>query len=162
MEEIQYQVLDLNHYAARIEGHHPETYEPCPSSLEVGDVKYYEGVPYSPSNKKIEYYFIVATVKAPSNDYKNKIVDRVIGMVELQKSPYDSNVIWLDFLSVAPEYKNKGIGKKLAYEMCNFLKDKPWSLERSRPSDEGLKYIKSIIDNLVEKHSIAVIARPKY
>lgn len=160
MEEIKYQLLDLKSYSSHIYGHAINFETGLPVNLEVGKIKYYNGVPYG--QKNMEYYFILATVKAPSEHDSNFIVDKIVGMVELQKSPHDANVIWLDFLSVDPEYKKRGIGKRLAYEMCNFLKDKPWSLERSRPSDEGIKYIKSIIDDLVEKYNIPVIKKLQY
>lgn len=162
MENIEYHLLDLKHFAARIEGHEVDTYESCKHSLEVGNIKYYEGVPYSYSNKKLEYYYMLATVKVPSLDYHNLIVDKVIGMVELQKSPYNDEVLWLDFISVDPEYKNRGIGKKLSTMMCEFLAEKDFKIERSRPSDEGLQYIKGVIDDLIKKYNVKEIPRPKF
>jgi ribosomal protein S18 acetylase RimI-like enzyme len=158
--DIEYTVLDLKEFTGRMQGHDKE-YNRCPVSLEMGDIKYYDGVPYSMSNKELEYYFVIATVKAKSKNYKKLMVDKVIGMVELQKSPYDPEVLWLDFISVDPKYKNQGIGRKLSEMMVSFLEGKPWKLERSTPSDDGIKYIKSIIDDLLEKHKIVTIPRMK-
>lgn len=161
-DNIEYHTLDLKHFAARVEGHEVDTYNPIKRSMEIGAIKYYEGVPYTLSNKKLEYYYMVATVKAPSIDDKNLILDKIVGMVELQKSPYNDDVLWLDFISVDPEYKNRGIGKKLSSMMCEFLVEQDLKIERSRPSDEGLQYIKSVIDELIIKYNVKEMPRPKF
>lgn len=162
LNEIKYQTLNLEQFAGGVEGYDPITFESKSVSLEVGDIKYYDGIPYTLSKQKMEYYYILATVEAPRKEYEDRMIDKIVGMIQLQKSPHEENVLWLNFISVDPEYKNKGIGKQLSQNMCKFLSDKPWSLERSRPSDDGVKYIKSIIDDFLEKYKIKEIPRPKY
>lgn len=161
MDNIKYEILNLKDFAGRIEGHDKE-YNSCPRTLEIGKIKYYDGIPYSLTHKDLEYYFLIATVEAPSQYNKKETTNKVVGMVQLQKSPYDDGVMWLNFIEVDKKYQHKGIAKQLSENMCEFLKDKPWKLERSTPSKDGLKYIKSTIDDLLNRYRIVTVPKPKF
>lgn len=50
---------------------------------------------------------------------EDETVREVIGMVSLQQSPYEENIVWLNFIEVHPDHQGKGIAKS----MCNDVAD---------------------------------------
>lgn len=70
------------------------------------------------------------------NVAEEETIREVVGVVSLQQSPYDENIVWLNFIEVHPEHQNKGISK----EMCKDVADVMFGvfhnkiLQRSRVS----------------------------
>jgi GNAT superfamily N-acetyltransferase len=77
-----------------------------------------------------------------------------VGVLELQWSPYEEDVVWLQYITVDPLWQRRGIAQQLARNMAGALKGKGCRLHRSRPSDEGLKHIKSFIDKTLDAAGI--------
>jgi ribosomal protein S18 acetylase RimI-like enzyme len=153
---IKFETLIMEDFASNLHGHNPER------KLEVGDIPYYTGLPSGVIQNKKEHHYFIASVVAPSKYNKKKKADRIVGMLELEESPYENDVIWLQYISVDEKFRDQGIAKKLNLMMCEFLKDKDFRLERSTPSEDVLKYIKSVIDGLVQEHKIVTIKKPTY
>lgn len=123
---------------------------PCTHYVRKG-LPYYSGLPWFP--KKIDAFtYIIAHVEGEDG------LREIVGMAQLQVSPHDTSEIWLEFLSVCEEFRQRGISKRLADLTCRFLSDKPWKLRRSRPSDMGVSYLKSNMDRLVAQFAISVAA----
>lgn len=55
-------------------------------------------------------------------DHK-EIPNSVIGMIELQQSPFEENKVWMKFISVHEEYKGKGLSSKLIEELINVMRN---------------------------------------
>lgn len=74
--------------------------------------------------------------------------DRVVGAAGLQQSPSESDVLWMMFISVDPDYKSRGIGRLLAEGTVDYAKKAGKLLSVSTFSDEGKKYLKPVYDRL--------------
>lgn len=79
---------------------------------------------------------------------------QAIGILELEVSPYQDDVVWLKYITVDPAFQRQGIARELLAMMVEHLKAHPRKLERSRPSEEGAVRIKGYIDTLLNSHEL--------
>jgi ribosomal protein S18 acetylase RimI-like enzyme len=98
--------------------------------------------------------FFLCTVPADINEGEPALQD-VVGMLELQVSPFDDTQVWLKYITVNPAYQRRGIAKHLLALMVSHLKANPRCLSRSRASEEGAVKIQSYIDRLLTEENLA-------
>lgn len=115
-------------------------------------VKYY--YPFSPLFREEDKRQFFLCVQDSTNEEDTGLKE-VVGMIELQESPYDCNVMWMKYITVREDMQRCGIAKKLISMMISFLKEKPHRLERSYATDEGKVKIKSYIDQELNKEGIS-------
>ena len=112
-------------------------------------------------------YFDPRDMTDPLGNHENKffslikIDDKIIGLSELEKNPYQENSFWIKFLSIDPEYQGKGYASKLAEEVFRFAKQKGFSVETSSYTDEGYKKLKDLFNKLANKYSVKFIDKGK-
>ena len=75
-------------------------------------------------------------------------VREVVGVVSLAQSPYDENIVWLNYIEVHPEHQGKGIAKKLTIEVSSVMSGlfSNKILQRSSVSDYCPKHMTSKFD----------------
>ena len=73
-----------------------------------------------------------------------------VGMLELQVSPYDENVMWCKYITVHPDYHRQGVAKRLLAMMVEHMQAHPRLLQRSSASEEGAVKIQAYIDQLLD------------
>ena len=125
-------------------------YQVQAGEIEILPMQYYTKPPAEKiyrTDKKAECYFVQARLPQ---------TNKVVGLLLLQVNPYNEKIIWLNYISVSERYKGQGIGKKMAQHMAEFLQDKPWLLERTVSSPEGLTTIRKTIDRLVQEYHLPV------
>ncbi|RJQ29601.1 N-acetyltransferase [Candidatus Parcubacteria bacterium] len=81
----------------------------------------------------------------------------IVGICELEKSPYEENTYWISFMSVKDSEQGKGYGSKLAEETFRFAKEKEINIEGSIYSDIGREKLKSKLKELSEKYGVKFI-----
>lgn len=80
--------------------------------------------------------------------------DKIVGISELQKSPYEENVYWITFISVDPKYQGKGFASKLVEEIFKFAKENNVSLRNSRYTEQGDQKLRNKIHEYSEKYNV--------
>jgi ribosomal protein S18 acetylase RimI-like enzyme len=78
----------------------------------------------------------------------------VVGLGELEKSPYEEDTFWIKFISIDPEYRDRGFASALAEEMFKYAKQKNIALETSSFSADGLEKLKTKFENLAEQYEV--------
>jgi ribosomal protein S18 acetylase RimI-like enzyme len=85
--------------------------------------------------------------------------DKIVGMLKFKTggseslwNPGYNN--WVSFISVDPEYRNRGIAKKLIRMLFEFANENKYSVLQSRYSDDGLKYIKKEFNKVASEYDI--------
>lgn len=90
------------------------------------------------------------------NDKKDFFVfidnDTIYGMIEMQQSPYEDNVIWISFVSIDPKYRNKGIATLLIEQGILLCKKRKKDLLLSSYTEMGSKYLQTTITKLQKKY----------
>jgi GNAT superfamily N-acetyltransferase len=80
--------------------------------------------------------------------------NKIIGVGELEKNPYEEGVFWIKFLSVDPEYQGKGYGRKLTEEVFRFAKERGIKLEASSYSRDGWAKLKPLQNKLAKETGV--------
>jgi len=93
----------------------------------------------------------------PVIEMKNKI----IGLSELEQNPDDESNYWFKFISVDPEYQNKGYASMLIEKIFEFAKKNNYSLTLSRYSEEGLQKLKNTVEKLIQETGVEIVGRIK-
>lgn len=88
-------------------------------------------------------------------DEEDDSTHMVVGAIELQVSVYEHDVLWFKYISVLPEFKDRGISKRLIEKLIEHLKGKSdFLLEVSMYSDEGMLYFKKNLEAALDAGSI--------
>lgn len=90
-----------------------------------------------------------------------KIGEKIIGLSELENDPYKEKNLWIKFLSIDPEYQDKGYASKLAEEIFHFAKQEGFTLEGSSYNDEGYKKLKPLLNRLANELSVSFVDKGK-
>lgn len=91
-----------------------------------------------------------------------KVDDKVIGLCELEKSPFQEKTFWIKFLSIDPEYQNQGYASRLAEEVFRFAKQEDVALETSSyTTKEGYEKLKPLFIRLAKDFSVNFIDKEK-
>ena len=106
-----------------------------------------------PTSKDLRVLW-VASLPAVAEKRSDRLRRQVVGLLELETSPFDADVAWLKYVSVDPAYQRQGIAKRMLEGMVQHLQMTGQLLERSRPSEEGELKIQAYIDNLLDSHGI--------
>ena len=75
---------------------------------------------------------------------------KILAATGLQENPYDSNVIWTTFISTDPEYRGKGLARRLVRERFEYMrKFHPGkTLQISSYTNLGFLLVKPMIDQI--------------
>ena len=87
--------------------------------------------------------------------------NKIVGLSELEKSPYTDKTFWIQFLSVDPKYQNKGYASRLAEEIFRFAKQEGYSLEASSYTEVGYEKLKDLFNKMAQKYSVNFIDKEK-
>lgn len=82
--------------------------------------------------------------------------DTVVGLAELEKSPYEDNLYWMTFLSVDPQFQERGHSKRLIDEMFRFAEARGIDLEISKFTEQGEQRIRRQIEERAKTSPIRV------
>lgn len=100
-------------------------------TLSFGGIKYFNGINYYNRNNT---YFTIITGHPVSRTFYGEHYEtgepiswvetksQVIGCIELQVSPENSNEVWEKYISVLPEYQGNGYSTKLIEKMIEVMK----------------------------------------
>ncbi|MHA6347506.1 GNAT family N-acetyltransferase [Roseivivax sp. CAU 1761] len=78
--------------------------------------------------------------------------ERVMAIAAVQQHPYAAGELWLQYVSVAPEYRNHGLARKLFRQAVEYAADQGKTLELSRLSDDGEAYLPNMIREAQRDH----------
>jgi len=73
------------------------------------------------------------------NEYKFPTVKEgglIVALGELEKSPYDKNIIWVKSVAVDKKFRGKGYGKKIVDGIFKYAQDNNFTLQLSSFTDE--------------------------
>jgi GNAT superfamily N-acetyltransferase len=162
-QTLEYEVFTLKELGDAISGCPLDDGSVAAPKLLSPKLQYYQ-MPWGLGPKKQnKYLFLMATAPLTVAEQEEcwtanpENLRKAVGILELQWSPFEleENVVWLKYVSVAPEWQGQGIARQLATNMATVLKGSGCRLDRSRPSDEGLVRIKSYIDKVLDEACIA-------
>ncbi len=86
---------------------------------------------------------------------------KIVGLSELEQDPKDLENFWIKFVSVDPEYQNKGYASKLLRQIFQFAKDNGYSLKHSFYSEQGLEKLKNVIEKLSAEIGVTIVNNHK-
>jgi GNAT superfamily N-acetyltransferase len=69
--------------------------------------------------------------------------------------------LWIKFLSIDPEFQNRGYASQLAQEVFSFAKRFGVKLETSSYSDDGYEKLKGVFNRLASEHGVQFIDKGK-
>jgi GNAT superfamily N-acetyltransferase len=75
----------------------------------------------------------------------------IVGWASLRESPYQKDTLWLQGLSVDPEYRNKGIAKQLVTTIAKQAVTEKQTIEVSGYTYMGNKFLKPVIDSIFKR-----------
>lgn len=85
--------------------------------------------------------------------------DNIIGLSELQVSPYDEKTLWIMFVSIAENFRGQGNASRLIEDIFRYAKDNNFKLENSSYNEDGDLKLKNKFLELAEKYNVPFIAR---
>jgi GNAT superfamily N-acetyltransferase len=158
-QELEFEVLTLEGLHNAVSGDCLDDGTVVPAWLWARRLTYFQ-VP--PAHNRGKYLFLMATAALTPEEmdehgvwYSNpEKLRKPVGVLGLQWSPYEEDVVWLQYITVDPLWQRRGIAQQLVRNMAVALKGKGYRLHRSGPSDEGLKHIKSFIDKTLDDTGI--------
>jgi len=127
------------------QGEHRITDKRFFSAEKGGAFKYFPGELFNTSSFKGERELYYPMVKEG---------DKIVGVGELEKNPYEEGVFWIKFVSVDPEYQGKGYGRKLTEEVFRFAKERGIKLEASSYSRDGWAKLKPLQNKLAKETGV--------
>jgi len=120
----------------------------------------YEKLWHLPENE--ELHKRIKYLSSGYSDYKEEIDwlclegRKIVGVAGFKNNPYDKNDMWITFISVDPDYREKGIGQELARKVIQFAAKHKLSVTPSSYTAMGQKSLKKIIDTEAEKLGVTV------
>lgn len=85
------------------------------------------------------------------------INNEIVGMAQLNKSPYRENTAWISFISMDPKYQGMGHASVLVDELFHFASQKGWDIEGSSRSEMGQQRLSHLIDRCSRKYGVKYI-----
>lgn len=101
-------------------------------------------------------YFEIKDLNSNLNDKFYPIVkvgEKIVGLSELLKDPFNNRNLWIQFLSIDPKEQNNGYATKLAKEIFEFAKKNNYSLEASRYTEKGFEKMRPVFERLSREYS---------
>lgn len=83
-----------------------------------------------------------------------RVGDEIVGLAQLEKSPYKENCYWVSFISVDPAYQGNGYASKLIEEIFSFAKKENISLKASSYKEDGFLKLKDKLKQEAEKTGV--------
>ncbi len=117
--------------------------------VENGGVFKYFDIKELSQNKKDKFYPVV------------KIGDKIVGLSELLKDPFNNKNLWVQFLSIDPEEQNNGYASRLAKEIFEFAKKNNYSLEASSYTEKGFEKMRPVFERLSKEYLVDFINKGK-
>lgn len=78
--------------------------------------------------------------------------NQIVGIVGLQKNPYDKTNYWFMFVTVLKQFKGKGIGSRLIRAAIEYAIADNCTINISSYSDEGLQRVRPVVIALDKKY----------
>lgn len=103
-------------------------------------------------------YFELSDIQYNKNDKFYpviKIGDKIVGLSELLKDPFDktNKNLWIQFLSIDPKEQGNHYGSKLAKEIFDFARQNNYSLEASRYTEDGYTKMRPVFEKLSKEYN---------
>lgn len=92
-------------------------------------------------------------------DIVYRVDGEIAGAAGIWPNPYDKDVLWMPFISVRQEFKNKGIGTALAKAVADYAKKEGKILSVSSFSDEGHLYLKKVFERLKDTNGYRILTK---
>ena len=160
VQELHYEILTLRELEDAISGFRRDDNTRVPSRLLSPKLHYYMQPSVLIPGRYDKYLFLMATAALTPDEQKEcwsdqpEKVRKPVGLLELEWSPYEENVVWLKYVTVDPAWQSQGVARKLVRNMVTVLANKQCRLDRSRPSEQGLSRIKAYIDEVLNDAGI--------
>jgi ribosomal protein S18 acetylase RimI-like enzyme len=154
LKAAQYSEFSAPEFEAAIYGQHALTGVSNAPWLQHPKLKYYQSWPalvLVPSQRRVFVAHVLSRKVSTSVATR-----KIIGMLELQVDPSNSQKIWLLYISVDPSYQLRQIASNLALRMVQYLKYQGLELVRSTPSEEGInKGLQAHLDRVLDEHQVS-------
>jgi GNAT superfamily N-acetyltransferase len=82
--------------------------------------------------------------------------NRIIGIAQIQESPFDENVLWFKSISIDKDLKGQGYSENLMREIFRFAKSKGAKLWISRPTQEGRERTRYKLKGIAEEFGVQI------
>lgn len=105
-----------------------------------GVFKYFE-IKDLPNHKEDKFYPVV------------KIGEKIVGLSELLKDPFNKKNLWIQFLSIDPNEQGNGYASRLSKEIFDFARKSGYSLEASRYTEDGFTKMQPVFEKLANEYS---------
>lgn len=73
--------------------------------------------------------------------------DKIVGIVGLQMSPYEDDLLWFKHVSVDPDYRHMGIGTELTTRAVQYAQQHNYELKFSDFENEGIYLLVKQLSN---------------
>ncbi len=81
----------------------------------------------------------------------------VVGLAELEESPYRENTYWISFMSIDPKFQEKGYSKRLVEETMRFAKERGIIVQRSTYTEQGEERLKHNLEGMAEEAGVELV-----
>jgi GNAT superfamily N-acetyltransferase len=152
---LEFQAITGPDFELAMSGFRDDAGARVPRWLHSPQLKYYYHRSCLQRGEDTRLYFLCLQPAAAVAEEGNEILRRVVGMLELETSPYDPGEVWFKFITVDPAHQRQGIARKLLDMMVAHLHTSRQRLIRSSASDEGAQKIMGYIDHLLATNAIA-------
>ena len=78
--------------------------------------------------------------------------NQIVGIVGLQKNPYDKTNYWFMFVTILEQFKGKGIGSQLVRAAIEYAIADNCTINISSYSSEGLQRVRPVVVELDKKY----------
>jgi GNAT superfamily N-acetyltransferase len=79
---------------------------------------------------------------------------KIVAIAKIQKSPYEENLFWANYICVDPKYQGRGHATRLVREILQFAKDHGVAIKNSFYTKEGELKMKKIWARLVPEYGV--------
>jgi ribosomal protein S18 acetylase RimI-like enzyme len=86
-----------------------------------------------------------------------EVGEKIVGLAELEQQTDNPQNLWIQFISVDPEFQDQGYASKLMEEVFRFAKENNKSLETSLYSKDGYLKLKPKMKELAEKFGVQLV-----
>ncbi len=117
-----------------------------------------------PDKGGVFYYFDLQELINPVNQDKMifpviKEGDLIVGIIDMEYSPTQKNVVWAKGVSVDPKYQGKGYASILLEKMFKYAQQNNLTLQISRYGNtgDGEKLLKGPTERLAKQYGVKII-----
>ena len=82
-----------------------------------------------------------------------KIGEKIVGLSELLKDPFNNKNLWIQFLSIDPKEQGNKYASMLSREIFDFAKKNGYTLEASHYTEDGFIKMRPVFERLSKEYS---------